>query len=283
MKSLAAIVLSIGFVTSASGQLPNSPVRSVLDPGVVTTRQQVTPAGTQTVFSGRVYGVTFGKTESEIYVLTGAEKSPLYQIDWKQNRIEKIFHDDARSGIQGVVWDAEGQRPLVSAIKPATVNGKREQQVMLMTASNGELQPVGGKLGLFAAGGISVASNKRRAAVALTFDNEVAVIDLAKSTLAGSIKVGIAPFTTVIDRDGAVGYVSNWGGRLARPGEPTAQTGHQDSKDQVVVDERGIVSTGTVSRVDLAAMKVTDTIAVGLNPTAMVWDAGRERLDVENK
>src|SRR5215510_7166737 len=186
MKAVAAILICIVAAVPASAQLPNSPVRSVLDPGVVTTRQQVTPAGTQTVFSGRVYGVAFGRTESEIYVLTGAEKSPLYQIDWKQNRIEKIFHDDARSGIQGVAWDGEGQRPLMSVVKPATVNGKREQQVMLMTALNGELQPVGGKLGLFAAGGISVASSKRRAAVALTFNNEVAVIDLAKSTLAGS-------------------------------------------------------------------------------------------------
>src|SRR5262245_47138235 len=126
MKSIAAIFSCIVVAVPALAQLPNSPVRSVLDPGVVTTRQQVTPAGTQTVFSGRVYGVAFGRTESEIYVLTGAEKSPLYQIDWKQNRIEKIFHDDARSGIQGIAWDREGQRPLVSAIKPVTTDGKRE-------------------------------------------------------------------------------------------------------------------------------------------------------------
>ena len=34
--------------------------RGVTDPGVVTTRQAITPAGVQSVFDGRVYGITFG-------------------------------------------------------------------------------------------------------------------------------------------------------------------------------------------------------------------------------
>jgi YVTN family beta-propeller protein len=52
--------------------------------------------------------------------------------------------------------------------------------------------------------------------------------------------------------------------------------------DRVVVDERGIASTGTVTRVDLEAAKVTHTIDVGLHPNAMVWDQARQRLFVAN-
>jgi len=36
------------------------PARNVPDRGVVTTNQRTTPAGSQSVFKGRVYGVAFG-------------------------------------------------------------------------------------------------------------------------------------------------------------------------------------------------------------------------------
>jgi YVTN family beta-propeller protein len=285
MKALKAIeVLLVAVVLAVSGlaQSTNMPVRAVTDPGVVPTRQQITPAGTQTVFAGRVYGVTFGKTDDEIYVLSGAEKSPLYQIAWKQNRIERIFHSDARAGIQGIAWDAARQRVLVSVTQTTMRNGKRQAEVKLMSPSNGELTTIADGLGLNAVGGLSIAEGRSRSAVALTFNDEIAVIDLTNGTLAGKVKVGIAPFTSVVDRAGTVAYVSNWGGRTAKSGDKTAQTGHEDSTDQVVVDERGIASTGTVSRVDLAAMKVTDSISVGLHPTALAWDESRSRLYVAN-
>jgi YVTN family beta-propeller protein len=285
MKGISAVQIAFvaaALTISSSAQSPNLPLRSILDPGVVTTRQQVTPAGTQTVFAGRVYGVTFGKSDDEIYVLSGAEGSPLYQINWKENLVERIFHTAARPAIQGIAWDPAGQRVLVSVIETTTRNGKRQQEVSLMTPTNGELTTITNGLGLFAAGGISVAEAKRRGVATLTFNNEVAVIDLETGRLSGKVQVGIAPFSAVVDRGGNVAYVSNWGGRIARPGDKTAQTGHEDSTDQVIVDDRGIASTGTVSRVDLGALRTTDSISVGLHPTALAWDESRSRLYVAN-
>ena len=56
---IAAQLIAAGaFVVFA--QTHEKPVRSVTDPGVVTTRQTITPAGVQTIFDGRVYGVAFG-------------------------------------------------------------------------------------------------------------------------------------------------------------------------------------------------------------------------------
>jgi DNA-binding beta-propeller fold protein YncE len=40
----------------------------------------------------------------------------------------------------------------------------------------------------------------------------------------------------------------------------------------VVIDGRGIASTGTVSRIDIATQKVTHTLATGLHPPASTWD-----------
>lgn len=279
---VVSCALAVLLVPAASAQRPEAPVRSVLDPGVVTTRQQITPAGAQTVFAGRVYGVAFGAADADVYAVTNAARTPLYQINWRRNHLETAFADNARPGMQGVAWDEAGKRALVTAIKGVRVNGRNEQQVMLLAASGGELRPLTGRLGRFAAGGVGVAATGRRAVVALTFDDAVAVVDLTSGAVEGTVSVGIAPFTAVVDRAGTVAYVSNWGGRRPLPGEATQQTGHQNSKDQVVVDARGIASTGTISRVDLTALKTTATIAVGLHPTALAWDEAHARLYVAN-
>jgi YVTN family beta-propeller protein len=50
----------------------------------------------------------------------------------------------------------------------------------------------------------------------------------------------------------------------------------------VVTDERGIASTGTVSRIDLIMGTVEKSIPVGLHPTAIVWDEPSARLYVAN-
>jgi hypothetical protein len=100
--------------------------------------------------------------------------------------------------------------------------------------------------------------------------------------LLGKIDTGIAPFGAVINATGTVAFVTNWGGRLPKPGELTAPTGLDPQADQVVADARGIASTGTVTRIDLTTMKATHTIAVELHPTGIVWDEGRQRLYVAN-
>src|SRR4029450_3929393 len=81
---------------------------------------------------------------------------------------------------------------------------------------------------------------------------------------------------------GRTAWVSNWGGRWPREGDLTLPTGLDPKADRVVVDGRGIASTGTVVRVDLDALKVTHSLDVGLQPTAIAWDEPRQRLYVAN-
>ncbi|MFN0122441.1 MAG: hypothetical protein ACKV2V_18250 [Blastocatellia bacterium] len=70
MKISLVFYLTLVLSGAGAAQTPEKPVRAVTDPGVITTRQAITPAGVQTVFDGRVYGVTFGEKTRDIFALT---------------------------------------------------------------------------------------------------------------------------------------------------------------------------------------------------------------------
>jgi YVTN family beta-propeller protein len=269
-------VFAIATISILSAQ-----VRSVTDPGVITTRQAITPAGLPTVFDGRVLGVSFGHDASEIWV---ANATRLYKLDWKSNRTIESLPIQGAPGLQGIRFDISQNRPLLAATQRVAGGQAR---VELLTPSSGKLSPVGEPLGTTLAGGLAVAPEKdtlgrRLAVVPLTANNGLAVIDLARSAFLGKAPTGIAPFGAVISHNGGIAFVSNWGGRVPRAGERTAPTGVQPDADQVAVDERGVAASGTITRIDLATMKATDEIPVGLHPTALAWDETRQRLYVAN-
>lgn len=82
---MAAAAAGVGlFAAVLRSQEPRQPVRGVTDPGVITTGQAITPAGVQSVFEGRVYGITFGETDADVWVLTGrnrASRPEIYHLD----------------------------------------------------------------------------------------------------------------------------------------------------------------------------------------------------------
>src|SRR5258708_4481655 len=83
-------------------QTADKPVRAVTDPGFVTTRRAITPAGTPTVFQGRVYGVAFGANPSELWVLNATR---VYRLDWRQNRVLDNAPLNGSPGLQGIRSD----------------------------------------------------------------------------------------------------------------------------------------------------------------------------------
>src|SRR5205807_1344324 len=89
--------------------------------------------------------------------------------------------------------------------------------------------------------------------------------------------------TTALDLlwEAAVGntaYVSNWAGRHPKAGELTAESNHAP----VLVDNRGIVSSGTVSVVDLRAGKALLEIETGLHPSDVALSADGRTLYLAN-
>ena len=71
-------------------------------------------------------------------------------------------------------------------------------------------------LGESQTGGLAVTS--RTALAALTFNNQLAIVDLPTGAVK-KVKTGIAPFGVAVNAAGSVAWVSNWGGRFAKPGE----------------------------------------------------------------
>lgn len=262
------------------------PVASVVDPGIIPSRQAITPAGLQSIFESRVNGVAFGENDESIYAaVLGQKGSHVYQIDLKTNQMMTIVNTVTGAGMQGLIYDPTSRIPLMSGISGV---GKGQ-------GSSGQLVELSGKsstmiadgLGSHQVGGVSVGRTRnsrgqRFAVVALTFDNEAAVVDLDTKQVHGRIKTGIAPFATAVSADSSVAYVTNWGGRLPKPGERSARTGPEANADQVLVDDRGVASSGTVARIDLVTGQVTARIEVGLHPSGLVWDELHRRLYIAN-
>ncbi|MEU5640771.1 bifunctional YncE family protein/alkaline phosphatase family protein [Streptomyces milbemycinicus] len=100
---------------------------------------------------------------------------------------------------------------------------------------------------------------------AVNGQNRVVAIDAATGTIKQSWNVGNAPRGMVIVGDKL--YVSNEGGRPAKPGEPTINS----YGTQVLADQKTAATTsGTVSVIDLADQDAAvSSIEVGLHPTAV--------------
>src|SRR5215510_3309357 len=112
----AAIVFFALFLSSA--QTSDKPVRAALDSGIITTRQAVTPAGVQSIFHGRVHGIAFGETSSQLWVLTkgqGNNDTQISRLDWNANRLVDSISIKENPGLQGIQFDPVSGRPLVSA------------------------------------------------------------------------------------------------------------------------------------------------------------------------
>jgi YVTN family beta-propeller protein len=264
-KSLALLLVSI---TLAGAEQ---------EPGVITTNQIITPAGGESVFRGRVYGVAFGATSADLWALTGSE---IHHLDGKTNKAIETIEFDGVAGMQGIQYDAAGKRILVSGSrKDARKRHDLKAGVRLFSVEDGMARQIGVDLPGILSGAPSVAANNR-IVVPLTSANAAAIIDSKGNQR--TVAVGKAPFAAIINRRGDVAYVSNWGGRVPLSGDITALTGLSTDSDRLVVDDRGIASTGTVSRIDLETAKVTATVPVGLHPTAMVWDEPHSLLYVAN-
>jgi YVTN family beta-propeller protein len=278
LQPIGLIVFAM-FLAAAFGnsQTPDQPVRAVPDPGVVTTRQSITPAGVQSVFSGRVYGVAFGSSSDTIYVALNS--GAIFELNWRSNQVMSITRGPARPGMQGVELDPLTSEPLLSASLSSVSR--------LVRISGNEERLIADHLGTFAVGSLSAAAEtnlagERDAGVALTFNDALAVVDLASGKFKGTVQTGVAPFGVAVNKGSTVAYVTNWGGRFPLPADATSPTGTKPGADRVVVDKRGIATSGTVARVDLVSMKVTNQIAVGLHPTAIRWDEPRARLYIAN-
>jgi YVTN family beta-propeller protein len=285
---------------------PRTPQRDVPDPGVIATDQRVTPAGVQSVFTGRVAGVRFATTPGELWV---AVPGTAFRLAWRENRVVAKASFDGRPGVHGVVIDPVNGRALVSSVGrlPADVAQSRVPGSRLRAKSVAQLIAYSGSasvsrdpaddsavvvmtspaLGDYMAGAPAVArrpngSGHRVAVLPLPANDTLAILDADSGRVLGAVPLGVLPVAAVVSEDGQVAWVTSFGGPKPKAGERAASQCCDPRVERVRVDARGIAERGSVSRVDLVAMRVTNVIAVGLHPTGIAWDERQGRLFVAN-
>jgi YVTN family beta-propeller protein len=291
MTSKRSVARFVGFVSAtalcatlvmpvpvALAQTLDKPLRSVEDPGVITTRQATTPAGVQTVFKGRVQGAVFGK-DGALWALS---RTHLYQLNWLENKSISQHELKGFGGIRGLTLDADGL-PIVSYVEakagqPGQVFVARPDTSTKDTAAQtGGLTKLGDVLGTENVGSPFVHGQK--VLTPLTFNNSLAITDMASGETT-KISVGIAPVAVVAA--GNLAYVANWGGQAATKDMLSAPTGLKPGADLVRIDSRGVALQGTISVVDLTSGEVKATINVGRHPTALAIDEAQGLLYVSN-
>ena len=126
--------------------------------------------------------------------------------------------------------------------------------------------------------GLALSADEKTAYVCLSRSNALAVVDLDSGAVAAEIPVGVAPYAVVLSADGATAYVSDWGGRRPKQGEPSAPS----AGTPALVDKRGVAASGAVSFVDVAARRSVAQVEVGLHPSDMALSPDGATLYVAN-
>lgn len=236
------------------------------------TRQIVKPAGDSLTFNGRPVDLALSPDAATLFL---KDNRGIVVIDTRTWRIrqELPFGKDLGGSMHGVVVSGDGARLYATTAQHLLFEGIITKDGTLSWARTIALPGPSGDTDPSHATGIALASEGRRAYVCLSRNNALAEIDLERGELVRQIPVGVAPYDVILADAERTAVVSNWGGRHPQAGDTRALS----SGTPVVVDERGVASTGCVTEVDLATGAIRAMYETGLHPTelAMERDEGR--------
>ncbi len=120
----------------------------------------------------------------------------------------------------------------------------------------------------------------RVAVLPLPANDALAVVDADHGTALASVALGVVPIAAVVSDDGTTAWVSEMAGAKPVAGDHAVAQCCDAHAEPVRVDDRGIASPGSVSRIDLVRGRVVRRIGVGRHPTAIVWNERRQLLYV---
>ena len=240
----------------------------------VATAQYVQPAGASWVWQGRPVDLALSPDGAVLATKDDRGVGLFGAADWQP--LQFLPFPNGGGSMHGLAFSADGER-LWATTAQASLFEARRSGTAWAWAREISLPGPGGS-GASHATGIAEDSRARRLWVCLSRNNSLGAVDLDSGRLVREIPVGVAPFDVVLLEGGASAIVSNWGGRRPRAGERSAPS----SDTPVLVDERGIASSGTVGLVDLdAGVQVKET-ATGLHPADLVLDRPADRVYVAN-
>jgi YVTN family beta-propeller protein len=276
--TLALVAVGSGVGSASTLQFGYDQVGQVTAAGqVVSADQYLKPVGDRLVVNnGKIMASSVSPDGSHLAALTTDGGIALTIVDLRGWTVQQLIGNSATANLRIPGNDVGQEGPTYSpdgkALWLAQTNGYRRFTVnpdgTLANPTFVSIPADGPKHGLpaqavFSADGTTVWS-------AVNGQNRVVAIDAATGAIQRSWAVGNAPRDMVLVGDKL--YVSNEGGRPARPGESTLNS----YNTQVPADPvTGATTTGTVSVIDLAnPAAAVRSIDVGLHPTAMYTSRG---------
>jgi len=186
-------------------------------------------------------------------------------------RSEGIVEDStvrlgADAGFRGLAWAPDGKRLYATTaagyILPFDFDGSKLTAGDKILLTDGKKNPV--------PGGMAITRDGKKLYVSLADLNQAVEVDLSTNQVTRRFKVENVAFEAKLSEDEKTLLVSNWGGRLPQTGDKTSKSEDAD----IVVDKRGIPSTGTVSMIDLASGTTTN-VPVEIHPSDIVVAGGK--------
>jgi YVTN family beta-propeller protein len=227
----------------------------VVDESLLPTGELIRPAGRVVAYDGRPIELSLAPGNDRLLVKDRRTVEVIDTQSWKV--IQSVPLPDGAS-ITGNRVSATGKVFVTNAKNKLLILKPKENQ-KYEVASTIEFPKDAYPCG------IAIDSKEAFVYVCLSKRNSVAVVDLISQKVIEEIAVGVAPFDVVFSEDEKQIVVSNLGGARPGAGEVTATS----AGTEVVVDERGVAKTGSVSVVDIASRKVIQSIAVGLQPSTL--------------
>jgi YVTN family beta-propeller protein len=269
----AVAVALAGTAVASTHQFGYDQVGQVTDKGqVVSADQYIKPLGDRLLLQkGKIMSSTVSADGSHMAASVTDGGMALAIIDLKNWKVQQYIGNNAAAdlripgndvGQEGPTYSPDGSQLWLGqadGYRRFTVNpdGSLANPTFVTIAADGAKRALVGEA-VFSADGSTVYS-------AVNGQNRVVAIDTATGTIKQSWAVGNAPRDMVVV--GNKLYVSNEGGRPAKPGDPTINSyGTQVVASQVTA----ATTTGTVSVIDLAnPAAAASSIDVGLHPTTL--------------
>ena len=207
------------------------------------TSQQLKPEGQMIDFGGRFCSIALVQGGKFVLIKSSTQ---LVSVDADAFKgVQHTAYPNKQGGsMHGLAIAANGTT--------AYVSGGKDRLFIVEVAANGSFKFTG-EISLAQNGkatnplGVALTPDGKRAVVARSLMNDVAIVDLATGKIEAQVPVGVCPYSVAISKDGRTAFVSNYGGSRPRKGERTEKSAGSD----VAVDARSIPLAGTVSVVDL--------------------------------
>ncbi|BBJ41329.1 phosphoesterase [Streptomyces antimycoticus] len=269
----AVALVAAGTALAQTQQFGTDQVGQVTKNGrVVSSNQYIAPYGDRLVINqGKIMSSSVSPDGTHMAASVTDGGAALAIVDLKNWKTQQLVSNAASSnprissnnvGQEGPTYSPDGKQlwlgqPDGYTVFSVNADGSVSSPRTVSIPAQGSKQAL--------VGAVAFSADGKTAYSAVNGQNRVVSIDAATGTIKQSWNVGNAPRGMVVVGDKL--YVSNEGGRPAKPGEPTINS----YGTQVLADQKTAATTsGTVSVIDLANQDAAvSSIEVGLHPTAV--------------